>query len=1118
MRSFAQRFALTTSAALALALVGARPAGAEDIDLYTGFTPQAGKPNVVIIFDDGSNSDAAATFDCKVLSVANPNKSSGAEQCALYGAAQSIAQNPALLGNLNLGFMMFDPNSPGGVFRFPYASTPPNQTLMLMDSAGVNSFLSYIQNTFPTQLNGNGVQVAGAMQEAWAFYSGHQGLSFVKPYPNANYTSPIANPCQRNYVIYIGNATTSGHPGDQGGAAGDALTNTNDPAAPKATWATWPTPPGPTVTEIPIPGATQSTINDYGDEWARYMYQTDLSNGANASNGNNNGNPQNIVTYTISVAALDKKSTPTNVIYANPDYIAFNNSMATNGGGKNYTVQLGDVQGLQDALLSILNEIQAVNSVFASVSLPAAVNAQGQFLNQVYIGMFRPDASAAPRWMGNLKQYQVGYDANGNLQLLDSVGQPALSSAGTGFISPNAVSFWTAEPPLTYGVGGYGTSSVANWPTNGFWKNSPSSKGWKLDSPDGEIVEKGGAGEMLRAQFLTDQSKRILLTCNGIGSCPSNKAMPTFDTSNNWLTGTQGLNAINSYKGTNGAPTITASQQNYFINWVRGRDVYAFDGTVTAGVSTTGAGQEAETGPGSPVTIRPSIHGDVLHSRPVVVNYGTSTAPNVVVYYGTNDGVFHAINGNQTAGINGVRPGGELWGFIPPEFIGKLSRLYANSPEVKLSSTPSGITPTPTPRDDFFDGSTTVMQDQRIASSPRTILYLTARRGGSLIYALDVTDPVNPRYVWSRSNTDIPELGQTWSKPRLMRVTGYSNPVLIMGAGYDAASEDADPAPGTDTMGRGIVVLDAYTGVPVWSALANCSGVAGVCVTNSRLTRSIASDVTAVDRSGSGYIQMAYVGDVGGNIWRVDFQPTAGSAPANWTLTLFATLGGAANTNNARKFFYAPDVVPTASFNAVMAGTGDREHPLYSASVTPGTAYNVVNRFYMLKDPNIGAIPAGWTPLTEANLVDATSVAYNGSGSGFYITLPNPGEKVVNAPLTVAGYTTFGTNTPAIPTAGMCYPNLGKARTYSVSFLTGTGQNPNRSVVLDGGGFPPSSVYGVVLVNNGNGGTTPVPVCFGCGNQTGTGGGGSALAPVQVTPKGLGKRKRTFWFSETDKH
>jgi type IV pilus assembly protein PilY1 len=1078
MRSFAQRLAFAATATFALALSGAQLASAEDIDLYTGLQQNAGKPNVVIIFDDGSNADANATFTCSAtgLTVANPTKSSGAEQCALYGAAQSIASNPSLLGNVNLGLMLFDPKSPGGLFTFPSANPRSAQTLQLMDNNGVNSLLSYIQNQFATDLTGgNNVQTAGAMQEAWAFYAGYQNTK-VAGLSGTQYTSPISNPCQRNFVIYIGNATNSGHPAE------------SDPKMLAALQAAVPTPTAAQTTQIAI---NSKYASNWGDEWSRYMYQSDLQGTANTAN------PQNVITYAITVT--DGK---------NQDYVNFDNSMATNGGGKAYTVQLGDVAGLQDALLSILNEIQAVNSVFASVSLPAAVNAQGQFLNQVYIGMFRPDATAAPRWMGNLKQYQVGFDTNGNLQLLDSVGKAALSNAGTGFMSPSAISFWTADPPLSFGSSGYG-SSISNWPTKGFWQNSPSSKGWAFDSPDGEIVEKGGAGEMLRALFLTSQGSRTLLTCNGKGTCPTSTAMPTFDTANTWLTGTSGLNAINSYNSTNGAPTIASSEQTNFINWVRGRDVQALD-------NSTVAGQEAETGPGSPVTIRPSIHGDVLHSRPVVINYGGSTG--IVVFYGANDGVFHAINGNQTTGINGVRPGGELWGFIPPEFIGKLSRLYANSPQVKLSTTPNGITPTPTMRDDFFDGSTTVMQDQRISGSARTIIYLTARRGGSLIYALEVTDPANPRYLWSRSNTDIPELGQTWSKPRLMRVAGYANPVLIMGAGYDASSEDSDPAPGTDTMGRGIIVLDAYSGAPVWSALPNCAGMAGVCVKNTGLTRSIASDVTTVDRTGSGYIQMAYVGDVGGNIWRVDFQSSAGNAPANWALTQFASLGGAANTNNARKFFYAPDVVPTAGFNAVIAGTGDREHPLYSASTTPGTAYNVVNRFYMLKDPNLGPVPAGWVPLTEANLVDSTSTAYSGTGSGFYITLPNPGEKVVNAPLTVAGYTTFGTNTPAVPSAGACYPNLGIARTYSVSFLTGTGQNPNRSVVLDGGGFPPSSVYGVVLVNNGSGGTTPVPVCFGCGNQTGTGAGGSALAPVQVTPKGLGKRKRTFWFSETDKH
>ncbi|WP_296227362.1 pilus assembly protein [Ralstonia sp. UBA689] len=1086
MRSIAQRLALTATATLVLALAGSQPAGAEDIDLYTGLQQNAGKPNVLVIFDDGANSDAAASFTCNAtgLTVANPKKSSGAEQCALYGAIQSINSTSPLLGNLNLGLMMFDPKSPGGVFRFPSASSPSAQTLQLMDATGVNSFLSYMQNQFPNDLNGNNVQTAGAMQEAWSFYYGYNSqLKKMVGLSGNSYTSPVKDTCQRNFIIYIGNATTSGHPAESDTQMYNALA------------AAAPTPSKDQLTQIVYPGNTKYASN-WGDEWARFMNQTDLQGTANSAN------PQNVRTYTITVTDGN-----------NQGYVDFDASMASNGGGKAYVVKLGDVQGLQDALASILNEIQAVNSVFASVSMPAAVNTQGQFLNQVYIGMFRPDATAAPRWMGNLKQYQVGYDSSGNFTLLDSLSKDALSSSGTGFIAPTAVSFWTQEPPLTFGSSGYGSTGVTGWPSGGFWQKSPSGTGWKLDSPDGQIVEKGGAGEMLRAQILTDQSSRTLYTCNGVGKCPTASAMPSFDTSNTWLTGSSGQSAMNS--GTSGAPSITTTQQqNYLINWVRGRDVYALDGG-----ATTGAGQEAETGPGGSVTVRGSVHGDVLHSRPVLVNYGGSIG--VVAFYGANDGVFRAVNANQTGGItagtNVVRPGGELWGFIAPEFIGKLSRLYANSPEVQLSTTPPGITPTPAPRDDFFDGSTTVMQDQRNPGNPRTIIYLTARRGGSLIYALDVTDPVNPRYLWSRSNSDIPELGQTWSKPRLMRVAGYANPVLIMGAGYDASSEDSDPASGSDTMGRGIVVLDTYTGAPVWSALANCNGVAGVCVKNTSLTRSIASDVTVVDRTGSGYIQMAYVGDLGGNMWRVDFQTAAGNAPANWTLTLLATLGGAANTNNARKFFYAPDVVPTSGYNAILVGSGDREHPLYSSSGTPGTAYNVVNRFYMLKDPNIGSMASGWVPLTEANLFDATSTAYNGSGSGFFITLPNAGEKVVNAPLTVAGYAYFGTNTPPVPATGQCYPNLGIARAYAVNFLTGAGQNPNRSIVLDGGGFPPSAVYGVMLVGNGNGGTTPTPVCFGCANQANSSTSQNQYNPIIIKPSGLGKRKRTFWYSLTDK-
>ncbi|MGO4581706.1 pilus assembly protein [Cupriavidus sp. 2TAF22] len=1074
MRQFAEHAASRIAIAALLALSALHQAKAEDIDLYTGLQPLAGKPNVLILLDNASTWDASASFTCStsgVVSSNNAGKDVGAEQCALYNAVSSIKTSPSLLGNLNLGVMMFGSGSNnGGKFKFPSAAP---YKLPVMDSSGVDSFLTYVKTIDRQADNSNNSQVGGGMQESWAYYAGQTGLSGTK------YTSPIDNPCQRNFVIYIANAVNNGKPQDTGQVATDALVAAGATAAQQQ--------------QIVIPAPNNKYQSNWGDEWARFMYQTDVQG--------NMANRQNIVTYTIAVT--DSK---------NPDYVQFASSMATNGGGKTYVVQLGDVNGLTSALLQIFNEVQAINSVFASVSLPASVNAQGQFLNQVYVGMFRPDATAAPRWQGNLKQYQIGYDTGGNIVLQDAKGNAAISNASTGFISPNAVGFWTTEPPLSFGAAGYGASAVSNWPATGYWQNSPSSVGWGLDFPDGEVVEKGGAGEMLRAQLLTSQTGRQLITCNGAGSCPTNGAMPSFDSSNAWLkdaSATGGLAIINS--GTSGAATITATELPKLIAWVRGQDVAASD-------STSLAGTEAEPGPGGSVTVRSSIHADVLHSRPAVINYGGSKG--VVVFYGTNDGVFHAINGNQTQGIGSVRPGGELWGFIAPEFLGKLSRLYTNSPEVKLSTTPAGITPAPAPRDYFFDGSTTVMQDLRDAANPRVVIYLTARRGGRLIYAIDVTDPVNPRFLWKRSNADIPELGQTWSQPRIMRVRGYANPLVVMGAGYDSA-EDSDPSPGVDSMGRGIVAFDAASGAIVWSALPNCSGMSGTCLSVAGLTRAIPSDVTVLDRNGDGYIERLYVGDVGGNLWRADFETTAGNAPANWTLNKLAALGGASNTNDARKFFYAPDVISTATYDAITAGTGDREHPLYSASTTQGTAYNVVNRLYMLKDTNLSGMPAAWTPITEALLVNNTSTTakYDGTGSGFYITLSNPGEKAVNAPLTVAGNTTVGTNTPAVPQAGMCYPNLGIARSYSFSFLTASGQNPQRSIILDGGGFPPSPVFGMVSIGSGTTATV-VPVLLGGGNQTGAGGGDatSALGAQKINIAGVGKRKRIYWYPESDKH
>ncbi|WP_035822706.1 pilus assembly protein [Cupriavidus sp. SK-4] len=1074
-------------ASVLLTLWHAPAALAEDIDLFTGMQSNAGThPNVLILMDNAAAWSANAPFTCDVPGVVsdrNLNTDVGVEQCGLYKAISALTRDPAMTGKLNLGLMMFGQGTnPGGQFRFP-AVTPPSAPagLRLMDAKGGEDFLTYIKTIDVVDDKANGSQVGGGMQEAWAFFAGQRGLS------GTQYKSPITNPCQKNFVIYIANAMNNGKPQDTGQEPYNELVKAN---ASKAQLQPITTPVG------------NKYLDNWGDEWARFMYNADLNAAGNT--GSSTATRQNIITYTIAITEDGKNS---------KDYADFVGSMASNGGGGNFVVKLGDFKALADALQKIFNEMQAVNNVFASVSLPVSVNGQGSYLNQVFIGMFRPDAQASPRWTGNLKQYKLGYDSSNKLVLLDA-GTPdssgnlvvnnALSNAGTGFISPNARSFWTADPPKQFTSAGYSSADIDKWPATGFWTNAIADLNGAKEAIDGPLVEKGGAGEMLRAQFLTDRGPRQLLTCPS-PKCSAAAGLARFDTANAALTDSAGIAALNS----------SASDVANLINWVRGSDVFA------ARTDDIPA-KETIKGPGDPVTVRGSIHGDVLHSRPVAVDYGGTTG--LVVFYGANDGVFHAINGNQQKGISTdagvVRPGGELWGFIPPEFYGKLSRIYTNTPEVQLTGGPTG--PGFAPRDYFFDGTATVYQNMSSPAAPKVHLYLTARRGGRLIYALDVSNPAKPTYLWSKTNSDIPELGQTWSQPRVIRVKGRDDPLLIMGAGYDT-SEDSDPAPGKNVMGRGLIVLNAISGDLVWAALPDCTGLAaGTCVTAQM--RAVPSDVTVVDRDGDGYADKAYVGDVGGNVWRADFRSSKGNTPEFWTIAQLASLGGVGNA--ARKFFYPPDVVLTKNYEAVLIGSGDREHPLYSYNTSPDAAQNVKNRFYMLKDPNVGTgVPSDWTPIKEAMLADvsAADAEYKDSPlfSGFFIGL-RPGEKVVNAPLTVGRYTYFGTNTPSPIQTGACYPDLGEARGYAISFLTGKGESPDgsRSEKFSTGGLAPSPVFGMVAIESSNG--TPakvVPVMIGTGVQDGKGenNGRPPFQPREPSPPNVGKRKRAFWYTQTDK-
>ena len=79
---------------------------------------------------------------------------------------------------------------------------------------------------------------------------------------------------------------------------------------------------------------------------------------------------------------------------------------------------------------------------------------------------------------------------------------------------------------------------MTSWPLspNGFWNNSPEGGGGSLDLPDGDLVQKGGAGQMLRVDYLTSSNARRVYT----NKCPSGSCgatgLASFDSGNTALT------------------------------------------------------------------------------------------------------------------------------------------------------------------------------------------------------------------------------------------------------------------------------------------------------------------------------------------------------------------------------------------------------------------------------------------------------------------------------------------------------------------------------------------------------------------------------------------------------
>ncbi|HEX5091203.1 MAG TPA: PilC/PilY family type IV pilus protein, partial [Burkholderiales bacterium] len=503
------------------------------------------------------------------------------------------------------------------------------------------------------------------------------------------------------------------------------------------------------------------------------------------------------------------------------------------------------------------------------------------------------------------------------------------------------------------------------------------------------------------------------------------------------------------YPGYNASQLVNATASN-LVNYLRGHQAFEDQGAA----SSTDLFRE-----------RSALLGDIINAQPSYVkqapfeysdkdydkfkactqNVATAGCPAAqfppdaalsapyprrpTVYVSSNDGMLHAIetdvNNNpyyQTAGIptpatgddtfstgNNAGNGEERWAYIPGMILPDLYKL-ASEPYVHRY---------------FVDGSPVV--GDICISTPcaglndwRTILVGGLNSGGRGFYALDVTNPRQPRALWefkvrkpsvtacaattaaAIGATDDCDLGLSYGNPVISKVSLWNGSayekrwVVMVTSGHNNVGVEPFT---TLRQGDGdgyLYILDAITGkilqkigIGVGNPGTSAAGYAdadpaGLAKVNNWVNDSLHDNTTLA----------VYAGDLKGNLWRFDLDP---ASPTYLKPVLVALLQDAGGT--PQPVTTKPELGQISGRRVVFVATGKFLGESDKADTN-------VQTVYAISDDISGNVPVkDRTPLIEQVIVPDTSTTRTVSSAakvdwsdpamrGWYVDLPDKGERV----------------------------------------------------------------------------------------------------------------------------
>ena len=563
---------------------------ADDTEIYVSrklSEDQQIRPNLLFVIDNSGSMDASvAGTECAVADRAIRNRCEPIKtgrictqqdrwgRCSQYedtyeyrktrlqvvkDVTNTLIEELRLSDDVNIGLMHFDASDSrqGGMVAIPVGRVSATAT------------------TFKDELNklyaGTWTPLSEAYYEAARYMKGQPpkfGVNSQATYENgtgstrvnkpsvpgskvgSNYKSPIEYSCQKSNIILL----TDGEPTYDNAANNDIRSLISTSGAANTQYL-------PTTCRNP---GTSST--NYSGECMPHLAE----HLANQDIGGNQPGKQTVSTYTIGFATNQTLLQNT----------------ATAGNGRYFTTD--NTSGLVNALKSILVEILAENTTFATPSVAVSAYNNLGYRNDLYYALFRPAEGA--RWVGNVKRYraETTTDANGNsiTRVVDKNGQPAIDES-TGFFKESASSYWSTL--------------------------------------DGRDVEKGGV-----AGLLNSPSTRKIYTWTAADRTP---------TVSGGVTGSAPLNSALQTSNTGISQTLlgvtTEADRTKAIQWGRGQD--PGDPNLAPRL------QLADVLHNEPRLVAYKTDEDL--QRVEDARKGSATSPEqLYMFFGTNEGFIHAVD------------------------------------------------------------------------------------------------------------------------------------------------------------------------------------------------------------------------------------------------------------------------------------------------------------------------------------------------------------------------------------------------------------------------------------------------------------------------------------------